>query len=335
MVLPAAYLWLDTNARRVALLSLRGRDQLSGERVPNRARRVARGQRSGRRRPQWLDIIFFKALAYRPSDISPSVDAFHCSRRRRQARCAADDTAEVPRPLGSPFAFAHGASGWTSPFSAHAGRGRVSAVGHAARRRFEPRLTLAGELESATGRLETGRRATAVDSRVSMTTWWMWEVSEPDRRAPVRRGRRRARARAIGIPLAPECDLYVGYYHHQGKGRNWPATPAARLRQPRQTHVSKTESGTFELNEVVREKAGTRRGVLFWYDINGRIVPDIYRAKRYAIWDALTRRRHKRCCRDGFCRRRGARRASRGCSRACDSIRAERLMPVLQQHLPS
>ena len=31
--------------------------------------------------------------------------------------------------------------------------------------------------------------------------------------------------------------------------------------------------------------------MLFWYDVNGRIVADFYRLKSYTIWDAVTRRR--------------------------------------------
>jgi hypothetical protein len=30
---------------------------------------------------------------------------------------------------------------------------------------------------------------------------------------------------------------------------------------------------------------------LFWYDFNGRMFSNLYLAKRYMVWDALTRRR--------------------------------------------
>jgi len=33
------------------------------------------------------------------------------------------------------------------------------------------------------------------------------------------------------------------------------------------------------------------RGVLYWYDLNGRVFSSMYRAKQYMVWDALTRGR--------------------------------------------
>ena len=54
--------------------------------------------------------------------------------------------------------------------------------------------------------------------------------------------------------------------------------------------TSARQTGTIEINQVVPE-ARVQRGLIFWYDLNGRIVADMYLAKAYTVWDALTRRR--------------------------------------------
>ena len=76
-----------------------------------------------------------------------------------------------------------------------------------------------------------------------------------------------------------------------------------------------------------------RRGLLFWYDVNGRIVTDVYRLKSYTIWDAVTRRRTNGAV---------VMIAWGGpAGTASDAIRqqairfAQALIPLLRQHLPS
>jgi EpsI family protein len=85
--------------------------------------------------------------------------------------------------------------------------------------------------------------------------------------------------------------LYVAYYHRQKHGKEIAGELAAILRKAAHPATVDGESGPIAVREIVRDRAGTQRGLLFWYDINGRIVPDIYRAKGYTLWDALTRRR--------------------------------------------
>jgi EpsI family protein len=85
--------------------------------------------------------------------------------------------------------------------------------------------------------------------------------------------------------------LYVGYYHRQEDGKELTGEAGNALALAASTLTVPAESRSLELNEIVREAAGTRRGVLFWYDINGRILSDFYRLKIYTIWDAVTRRR--------------------------------------------
>ena len=85
--------------------------------------------------------------------------------------------------------------------------------------------------------------------------------------------------------------LYIGYYHRQEDGKELTGDAGADLADAASALAVPTASGTLELNEIVRTNAGNRRGVVFWYDINGRVVSDFYRLKSYTIWDAVTRRR--------------------------------------------
>jgi exosortase len=67
--------------------------------------------------------------------------------------------------------------------------------------------------------------------------------------------------------------LYVGYLQNQTEGKE--------LRPP-----------TVELKPAVHQLPdGAQTGMLFWYDVNGRVLSNLFAAKAYTVWDALTRRR--------------------------------------------
>ncbi|HYS24360.1 MAG TPA: EpsI family protein [Vicinamibacterales bacterium] len=85
--------------------------------------------------------------------------------------------------------------------------------------------------------------------------------------------------------------LYVGYYNRQSQGKELSGEASDALRLAASPLTLHTGSERYNVSEVVREGAGGSRGVIFWYVINGRIVPDIYRAKGYTIVDAVTRHR--------------------------------------------
>jgi hypothetical protein len=76
-----------------------------------------------------------------------------------------------------------------------------------------------------------------------------------------------------------------------------------------------------------------RRGLLFWYDMNGRIVSDIYRLKSYTIWDAVTRRRTNGAI--VMIAWDGPAGAKSEASRERAIGFAQALVPVLRRHLPS
>jgi EpsI family protein len=85
--------------------------------------------------------------------------------------------------------------------------------------------------------------------------------------------------------------LYVGYYHRQEEGKELTGEAGTDLADAASPLTLTAGSLTLEVGEIVRAEAELSRGVLFWYNVNGRIISDFYRLKSYTIWDAVTRRR--------------------------------------------
>jgi EpsI family protein len=85
--------------------------------------------------------------------------------------------------------------------------------------------------------------------------------------------------------------LYVGYHRSQSEGKEL-VGDAGHLLNVAATPVSVPfGSGAAELRQVQQSLANHARGLLYCYVINGRVLSDLYRAKGYMAWDALTRRR--------------------------------------------
>jgi EpsI family protein len=127
--------------------------------------------------------------------------------------------------------------------------------------------------------------------------------------------------------------LYVGYYNRQSQGKELSGEASEALRLAASALALRTSSGTYDVSEVVRKGGDGSRGVIFWYVINGRIVPDIYRAKGYTIVDAVTRRRSNGAV--VMIAWSGAPDVSPDSAKAGAIAFAEALIPVLRQHLPS
>jgi EpsI family protein len=126
--------------------------------------------------------------------------------------------------------------------------------------------------------------------------------------------------------------LYIGYYRRQEAGKELAGEAGAALANAASTLALGTESARLELNEVVRENEGRRRGVLFWYDINGRIVSDFRHLKSYTIWDAVTRLRTNGAV--VMIAWDDAAGAASDTARAQAIEFAQALVPVLRRHLP-
>jgi EpsI family protein len=85
--------------------------------------------------------------------------------------------------------------------------------------------------------------------------------------------------------------LYIGYHRSQREGKELAGTASHALQAVSTPVLIQVGSRTVELGQVTEIRPGNSRGVLYWYDLNGRVFNSMYLAKRYMVWDALTRRR--------------------------------------------
>jgi EpsI family protein len=82
--------------------------------------------------------------------------------------------------------------------------------------------------------------------------------------------------------------LYVGYYRYQESGKELNGDTSRALDQDAAGFTLELPNESVVLKQIER---GSEGGGLFWYDVNGRVVNNIYLVKAYTIWDAMTRRR--------------------------------------------
>jgi EpsI family protein len=97
--------------------------------------------------------------------------------------------------------------------------------------------------------------------------------------------------RAYRDSSGQQVRLYIGYHRSQREGKELAGEAGHLLNAASMPIRLQIGSGTVELGEVVHESGSGRRGVLYWYDLNGRVFSSMYLAKRYMAWDALTRGR--------------------------------------------
>jgi EpsI family protein len=95
--------------------------------------------------------------------------------------------------------------------------------------------------------------------------------------------------RAYRSATGERVRLYIGYHRFQQEGKKLAGPASSALGRIASPVMLLSESGT--INEVDQLRGLVPRGVFFWYDLNGRIVANIYLAKGYTLWDALTRGR--------------------------------------------
>lgn len=85
-------------------------------------------------------------------------------------------------------------------------------------------------------------------------------------------------------------NLYVGYFDSQTEEKKL-VTYTTSWKFHRGEMEEKIPIGSeqaYKINRVVLTEGNESRAVLFWYDLNGRVVSNRYMAKLYTIWDALT-----------------------------------------------
>lgn len=85
--------------------------------------------------------------------------------------------------------------------------------------------------------------------------------------------------------------LYIGYHRQQSEGKELTGEAAHLLGAASTPVVVKVGSGAVEVGQVTQDFSNRARGLLFWYDVNGRVFSDLYLAKKYLVLDALTRAR--------------------------------------------
>ena len=135
--------------------------------------------------------------------------------------------------------------------------------------------------------------------------------------------------RAYENPVGKQVDVFIGYYASQRNGKEVTGDVSMLLHQ-RATAVSvRSDSVELTVNEVVQSRQQGSRGVIFWYDINGRILPNVYLTKTYSLWDTLTRRRNNAAV------VMIAWDTSKNGTRQDAIAFAESLLRVLRRHLPS
>ena len=86
-----------------------------------------------------------------------------------------------------------------------------------------------------------------------------------------------------------EVQLYVGCYRSQQNGKELTGDASRALQKVSSSVRAPPGTGTLDVKEVIQQRAEGPRGVIFWYVVNGRIVSNIYMAKLYTLWDAMTK----------------------------------------------
>jgi EpsI family protein len=125
--------------------------------------------------------------------------------------------------------------------------------------------------------------------------------------------------------------LYVGYYRRQEDGKELTGEASSALQKAASPVSVVNGSATIAVSEIVERRDAGERGVVFWYDVNSRVLSNIYTAKMYTLWDILTRRRS-----NGAVVMLAWDSTSGGESSRQQALAfAEVLLPVLRSHFPS
>jgi EpsI family protein len=126
--------------------------------------------------------------------------------------------------------------------------------------------------------------------------------------------------------------LYVGYHRSQREGKELLGEAARALNTAASAIELDLGSRTLQLKQVTPQP-DSRRGVLYWYDLNGRVVDDLFLVKGYMVWDAMTRRRSNGAVVMVAWDGRGGRDAESSRKGALDF--AQTILPLLPNFIPS
>jgi len=84
--------------------------------------------------------------------------------------------------------------------------------------------------------------------------------------------------------------LYVGYHRAQREGKELAGEVSSGLGAIATPIKLGVGSDTVEIRQVLRDTTERRQGLLYWYDLDGRVTSNMYVAKGLMVWEALTRR---------------------------------------------
>jgi len=84
--------------------------------------------------------------------------------------------------------------------------------------------------------------------------------------------------------------LYVGYHRAQREGKELAGEVSSALGAIATPIKLGVGSDTVEIRQVLRDTTERRQGLLYWYDLDGRVTSNMYVAKGLMVWEALTRR---------------------------------------------
>jgi len=125
--------------------------------------------------------------------------------------------------------------------------------------------------------------------------------------------------------------LYIGYQRTQRQGKKLAGDASNALEAAASSLAIAAGASTITVSEVLSETPRTRRQIVYWFDLNGRVVSRMYLAKAYTVWDALTRRRT-----NGAVVMVASEFPATSTSTREETIRfAEALLPLLSNYLPS
>lgn len=141
-------------------------------------------------------------------------------------------------------------------------------------------------------------------------------------------------------PEGNRIQLYIGYYENQREGdlihspRN--CMPGAGWNIVRSSSeelmIPGSTIGKVRVTNLLIEKSGQRQMVLYWFQSRGRITASEYMQKFYLVLDSITRQRTD----DSFVRLIApVNNDDERTSSKCLKDFAERLVPLLQEYIPS
>lgn len=85
--------------------------------------------------------------------------------------------------------------------------------------------------------------------------------------------------------------VYIGYFELQEQGTELVNDAYKDFYRGEVVEIPIGSHQTYRVNQVVTRDGQESRVTLFWYDLNGRVVASLYRAKLTTMLDALTRGR--------------------------------------------